>query len=124
MCSLPVKAPGSSSGQSRLTTASGPPPGCCATWVICRPASPAAKCEFPGGQVEQAQPVPEPVLAHGPLGPDQHIVAVGPAAFVVLGQLVAGHDGHQPPAGERNQPGDLTAPAQHGLGNPGRPVLR
>ena len=62
--------------------------------------------------------MPEPVLAHGPLGPDHHIVALGLAALVVLGQLVTGHDGHQLPACERNQPGNLTTPAQDGLGSP------
>ena len=49
------------------------------------PSQPGGQREFPGGQVEQAQPVPEPVLAHGTLGPGHHIVALGLAALVVLG---------------------------------------
>ena len=49
------------------------------------PSQSGGQCEFPGGHVEQAQPVPEPVPAHCPLGPDHHIVAPGLAAFVVLG---------------------------------------
>lgn len=63
--------------------------------------------------------MPAPVLPHGPLGPDHRVVAPGLAAFVLLGVLIAGHDGHQPPASERKQPGDLTAPAQHPPGDPG-----
>ena len=78
--------------------------------------------ELAGGQVEQAQPVPEPVLAHGALRPHHRIVARGLTAVVVLGALVAGHDGHPLSAGERNYAGDLTAPAQDGLGSPGWPV--
>lgn len=87
-----------------------------------KPAQSGGHGEFSGSQVEQAQPVPEPVLAHGALRPHHRIAALGLAAFVVPGQLVTGHDGHQLSAGERNQSRDLSAPAQDGLGNPGWPV--
>ena len=64
-------------------------------------------------QVEQTQPVPAPVLAHRPLGPCHRVVVLGPAAFVVVGQLVAGHDGYKASADQGGHRRDLAAPAQH-----------
>ena len=71
------------------------------------PGQPADDAELTGGQVEQAQPVPAPVLAQRPLGPRHRVVPRSPAALIVIGQFVPGHDGHQPPAGEGDQRGRL-----------------
>ena len=65
------------------------------------PGQPGDDGEPTGGQVEEAEPVPSPVLADRALGPDHRIVVLGPAPFVGVGQFVAGHDGHQSSVGQR-----------------------
>jgi hypothetical protein len=56
------------------------------------------------------------VAAGRALGPHHRVVMPGPATFVVIGQLIAGQDGHQPPPTKGASP--EISPRQHSTVSP------